>query len=96
MKLTLKQKEQKAARFEPIASSAERVNGREVFRLAPTAYAFEQDFYETLRSQVPILDACIGKIVRLVGGFKLVCEDEKYQNELEEFIRFRWEYRVRH
>ncbi len=86
MKLTLKQKEQKASNFEPIVSSAERVNGKEFFKIAPTAYAFEQDFYETLRNQVPILDACIGKIVRLVGGFKLVCEEEKYQTELEEFM----------
>ena len=86
MKLKFKEKEPKAVRFEPIASSAERINGKEVFRLAPTAYTFEQDFYETLRSQVPILDACIGKIVRLTGGFKLVCEDERYQTELEEFM----------
>ena len=86
MKIKFREKEQKSAQPQSMVSSAERVNGKEIFRLAPTAYAFEQDFYETLRSQVPILDACIGKIVRLTGGFKLVCEDERYQSELDEFI----------
>lgn len=85
MKLKFREKEQKSISPQPIAS-AERANTKEVFRLAPTAYTFEQDFYETLRSQVPIIDACIGKIVRLAGGFKLVCEDERYQRDLEEFM----------
>ena len=35
--------------------------------------------YEQLRIQVPVIDACISKIIRLTGNFKLKCLDERYQ-----------------
>lgn len=46
---------------------------------------FEYELYEALRAAVPILDACVLKIVRLAGGFKLVAKNEKYQEELDNF-----------
>lgn len=80
-----KKQKRNAVKPDGITSSAERYKEREVFKIAPTSISFEQDFYQTLRNEVPIIDACINKIVRLVGGFKLVCEDERYQDEIDEF-----------
>ncbi|MCD8328955.1 MAG: phage portal protein [Ruminococcus sp.] len=48
---------------------------------------FEYELYEALRANVPVIDACVLKIVRLVGGFKLIAENERYQEELERFQR---------
>ncbi len=50
-----------------------------------TPNSFEYELYEALRASVPIIDACVLKIVRLTGGFKLIAENEKYQKELETF-----------
>lgn len=47
----------------------------------------EYMLYESLRANVPILDACILKIVRLTGGFELVASDEHWQEELSRFQR---------
>ena len=33
--------------------------------------------YAGLRRAVPVIDAAIGKIVRLTGCFRLVCSDER-------------------
>lgn len=60
---------------------------RPVFRLAPSYNVFESEFYETLRAEVPILDACFGKIVRLTNDFRLVCSDKKAQKLLDSFSR---------
>lgn len=48
--------------------------------------SFESKLYEQLRIQVPIIDACISKIIRLTGNFTLKCADEKYQDELDDFV----------
>lgn len=48
---------------------------------------FENRLYEQLRIQIPIIDACINKIVRLSGDFKLKCSDEMYQEELDDFVK---------
>ncbi len=50
-----------------------------------TVSRFEYELYESLRANVPIVDACVLKIVRLTGGFKLIARNEKYQAELENF-----------
>ena len=49
--------------------------------------SFEKQIYERLRIQVPIIDACISKIIRLTGNFTLKCDDEYYQNELDDFVQ---------
>jgi len=46
---------------------------------------FEYELYEALRANIPIIDACVLKIVRLAGGFKILARDEKYQEELDNF-----------
>lgn len=43
--------------------------------------------YRSLRESIPILDAAVCKLVRLVGGFRLVAGDEKAQPELDRFLR---------
>lgn len=48
--------------------------------------AFESKLYEQLSIQVPIIDACISKIIRLSGNFKLKCVNERYQEELDDFV----------
>ena len=47
----------------------------------------ELEVYRQIRNAVPILDAAIGKLVRLSGGFRVLCEDERAQEELGEFLR---------
>ena len=45
----------------------------------------EMELYSTLREAIPIVDAAIGKTVRLLGSFKLECEEKRMQKELEDF-----------
>lgn len=47
---------------------------------------FENELYDRLRFAVPIIDAAITKIIRLTGGFKVVCSDENYQPQLDSFL----------
>ncbi|MBR4555260.1 MAG: serine/threonine protein phosphatase [Ruminococcus sp.] len=65
------------------AFSAERT----VFRLAPDRRSFEPELYEALRAEVPIIDACFGKIERLTNDFRLVCPNRAAQKELDDFSR---------
>ena len=41
--------------------------------------------FDQIREAVPIVDAAIGKIIRLAGGFTLESPDREIQRELEEF-----------
>lgn len=43
--------------------------------------------YTALRENVPIIDAAILKLLRLTGGFKVVCGDRSMQKSLEDFLR---------
>lgn len=47
----------------------------------------ENRLFDQIRLSVPIVDASINKIIRLVGGFTLHCGDGESQRELEEFCR---------
>ncbi|HEZ7985788.1 MAG TPA: serine/threonine protein phosphatase [Ruminococcus sp.] len=47
---------------------------------------FEKELYDRLRFAVPIIDAALMKIIRLVGGFKVICSDDRYQDKLESFL----------
>lgn len=58
-------------------------------RFSPNAYEIplcENRLYEKIRSHVPIVDAAITKIVRLTGGYKVICSDETLQTTLDNFI----------
>ena len=52
---------------------------------APAA-ACERKMYKSLRENVPVIDAAIYKIVRLVGGFEVLCGNKRIQSELKDFL----------
>lgn len=47
----------------------------------------ENRLFDQIRQAVPVVDAAIGKLIRLVGSFSVECEDCKVQQELERFCR---------
>lgn len=57
------------------------------YRIAHNASYLESQIYDDLRKNVPIIDACIEKIVRLAGDFRVISLDERYQQELDSFCR---------
>ena len=66
-------------------ANADRSEHRFDYRIAQSAQYLQDDIFDRLRSSVPVIDACIDKIVRLTGGFRLVSDDETYQQELDRF-----------
>lgn len=67
-----------------IASVQRELGGKN--SLPPSVDAFEAELYDRLRCAVPVLDAAIMKIVRLTGGFRVICSDERYQEVLDRFL----------
>ena len=53
----------------------------------PAAEQSERELYSKLRAEVPIIDACIGKIIRLTGGIKAEAVDPRFQPALDGFVR---------
>ena len=47
----------------------------------------EERLYQELREGIPVLDAAVGKLVRLTGGFQVSCRNGAAQQKLEEFLR---------
>ena len=47
----------------------------------------ERELYSALRGSVPIIDAAIGKIVRLIGSFDIVTRDGRAQGVADELIK---------
>lgn len=47
----------------------------------------EMRMYAALRESIPVIDAAIGKIVRLVGGFSISCTDTSAKQLLEDFLK---------
>lgn len=43
--------------------------------------------YKSLREAIPIIDASIYKLIRLIGTFRVTCEDETAQKLLRNFLR---------
>ena len=48
----------------------------------------EERIYRQLREAIPVLDAAVGKLVRLSGGFQVKCKSPEAQRALEEFLRY--------
>ncbi len=46
----------------------------------------EHRLYDNLRYSVPIVDAALQKIIRLTGGYRVVCSDPRWQEELDRFV----------
>ena len=47
----------------------------------------EEEVYRQLREAIPVLDAAVGKLVRLSGGFAVECKNQSAQRKLEEFLK---------
>ena len=47
----------------------------------------EERVYQELREAIPVLDAAVGKLVRLSGGFQAKCRNDAAQVRMEEFLR---------
>ena len=49
--------------------------------------AGEEQLYRQMRQALPVLDAAVGKLVRLSGGFEVKCRDAEAQRKLEAFLK---------
>ena len=49
--------------------------------------AGEERIYRQLREAIPVLDAAVGKLVRLTGGFSVRCRSGISQEKLENFLK---------
>lgn len=47
---------------------------------------WEKELYDRLRFTVPVIDAAIGKIIRLTGGYRVLSSDENMQDALDRFV----------
>ena len=47
----------------------------------------EERVYREMREAIPVLDAAVGKMVRLCGGFTVRCRSAEAQQRLERFLR---------
>lgn len=47
----------------------------------------ERELYSSLRESVPVVDAAICKIVRLIGKFSIVADDVQCQNMIDNFVK---------
>ena len=47
----------------------------------------EERIYREMREAIPVLDAAVGKLVRLSGGFQVRCRDERAQERLAQFLK---------
>ena len=50
--------------------------------------AGEEMMYRQLREAIPVLDAAVGKLVRLSGGFDVRCRSEESGEKLRQFLRY--------
>lgn len=48
--------------------------------------ATDMALYKSLREAIPIIDAAIFKIIRLMGSFEVICESKKATKELNRFL----------
>ena len=47
----------------------------------------QEEMFEAMREALPILDAAVGKLVRLTGGFDVACRDKRAEDGLRRFLR---------
>ena len=46
----------------------------------------EERIYRQMREAIPVLDAAVGKMVRLCGGFQVKCRDREAQEAMDHFL----------
>lgn len=85
MKLFRKREKIAPVSDSPELVQAQRFSGSE-FVLPSSVEPFEKELYDRLRFAVPIIDAALTKIVRLTGGYRVICSDQRFQPELDSFM----------
>ncbi|MBQ9898813.1 MAG: serine/threonine protein phosphatase [Ruminococcus sp.] len=83
MKLFKKKKPARAASPELVPALRQ---GPGSITLPAAVEPFERDLYDRLRFAVPLIDAALMKVIRLTGGFRVVCTDETVQDSLDRFL----------
>ena len=86
MKLFSKKTEEEAL---PVVQTAAKSFLHPYSELYHTGHLSRQEYglYRTLREAVPIIDAALGKIVRLVGRFEIKCERPTVERKLNECLQ---------
>ncbi len=59
--------------------------GVNLFTLQPGGVN-ERQLYDNLRYSVPVVDAALQKIIRLTGSYRVICSDERLQEEMDRFV----------
>ena len=85
MKLFRKREKIAPVSDSPELVQAQRFSGSD-FVLPSSVEPFEKELYDRLRFAVPIIDAALTKIVRLTGGYRVLCSDRRFQPELDSFM----------
>lgn len=84
--MNFRKKRQQAAAAKAVQTAPRESPFSELDRMVPMR-AGERRLYDALRESVPVVDAAIGKILRLAGTFRPVCADKAAGRELERFLR---------
>ncbi|MFT3952763.1 MAG: hypothetical protein QM689_12650 [Oscillospiraceae bacterium] len=86
MQFQFQKKAAKAARGVnlPTAATADRMTNHGVYAIGGRGL-LEAELFDELRAKVPVIDACITKIIRLTGGFSVRCADERFQRAVDCF-----------
>lgn len=82
--MILKRKPQTVAQAVQTAANAPPFAGLESY---VPLQAGENRLYAALREAVPMIDAAINKIIRLVGSFEIRCKDKNIEYKLNDFLR---------
>lgn len=64
-----------------------KTNGNAMFPTFERQSKAERELYSSLRESVPVIDAAISKIVRLMGTFKVTVHDKRAQEIADDFIK---------
>lgn len=79
-------KRKEAAAALPVVQTAPRGFGG-VSPLLSAQGMCERSLYTSLREVVPVVDAALGKLVRLIGAFRVVTDDPQAQRAADLFVR---------
>ena len=69
----------------PVQTAAVR-QGESPLSLLESGNMQERRLCRALRDSIPVIDAAIHKLVRLLGEFDVICQDESAQEGLEQFL----------
>lgn len=75
---------------QPLAALSVQSGRRENFTLSglPAFRVGERQLYRKLRENVPIIDAAVYKLRRLIGSFHIECYDEEAQRAVNRFLEY--------